>query len=79
MVHCAIHSEAALWPNNGGADDPLSCLKNSLVNHSIELVPGDVVLVGTSLSPYPVEDGDEVVVCIPKAKRPAVGKLILTN
>jgi len=62
--------EAGFWPNDGGAEASLKWLKNNLLEHSIQLMPNDIILVGTALGLYPVKNGDEVLVCIDK--HPAV-------
>ena len=53
-----------LWPNDAGPEASLIWLRNNLRDSGIELAPGDIVLAGTALGLYPVEDSDEVIVYI---------------
>ena len=56
--------QAGLWPNDSGIEASLDWLKNNLFEHGIQLMPNDIVLVGTALGLYPVKNGDEVVVLV---------------
>ena len=55
---------AGLWPNDAGPEASLNWLRDNLRHAGIELAPGDIVLAGTALGLYPVNDGDEITVYI---------------
>lgn len=60
----------ALWPLAGGAGASLDWLRRHLAGLGLGLLPGQIVLAGTSLGLYPVAAGDRIEVFI--GDRPAV-------
>jgi 2-keto-4-pentenoate hydratase len=52
----------ALWAMRGGAHASLGWLRGQLAKTDRSLLPGQIVLTGTSLGLYPVRAGDRVVV-----------------
>lgn len=60
----SIIGKAGLWPNDDGPEASVDWLKNNLSDYGLALRAGDIVLAGTALGLYPVNDGDEVIVYI---------------
>ncbi|MAH82983.1 MAG: hypothetical protein CBB68_00505 [Rhodospirillaceae bacterium TMED8] len=57
-------ASANLWPTKAGPEWSVNWLQSHLHEYGLELLPGSVILVGTPLGLYPVEDGDEIIVVI---------------
>ena len=63
-INDAEMGTAGLWPNQDGPALSLKWLSSNLRDSGLSLVPGQIVLAGTSLGLYPVESGDVVKVSI---------------
>jgi 2-keto-4-pentenoate hydratase len=55
---------ASLWPKEGGPKQSLNWLINHLEDYGLKLMPGNIVLAGTTMGLYPVKDEDEIIVYI---------------
>lgn len=53
-----------LWPKPGGPAESLNWLRQHFKDFKLRLLPGQIVLAGTSLGLYPVQSGDHVSVCL---------------
>ena len=64
VINDAEMGTAGLWPNQDGPGSSLKWLSSNLRDSGLSLVPGQIVLAGTSLGLYPVKSGDVVKVFI---------------
>ena len=55
---------SSFWPNAEGPNTSLDWLKANLKEYSLELTAGQIILAGTPLGLYPVQNGDEIAVHI---------------
>ena len=55
---------ASLWPKKGGPNVSLNWLINHLEDYGLKLMPGNIVLTGTTMGLYPVKDEDQIIVYI---------------
>tara|TARA_B100001093_G_scaffold315298_1_gene300819 strand:+ start:132 stop:893 length:762 start_codon:yes stop_codon:yes gene_type:complete len=60
----SVVASGSLWPTNGGPEDSLNWLKKNLIEFGIKLLPNHLILAGTALGLYPVEEGNEVALYI---------------
>ena len=64
VINDAEIGTTGLWPNQDGPGSSLKWLSSNLRDSGLSLVPGQIVLAGTSLGLYPVKSGDVVKVSI---------------
>ena len=65
-INSEVIAAGDLWPLPQGPCGSIEWLENNLKNWNRSILPGNIILTGTSLGLYPVQPGDKIDVAINK-------------
>jgi len=65
-INSEVIAVGDLWPLPQGASGSIEWLEDNLKNWNRSILPGNIILTGTSLGLYPVQPGDKIDISINK-------------